>query len=144
MQASASNRKDVRAAEKRAESDAVRLMIINREVVCGLMQISNGREWVWNRLEEASVFQTDFSPDQSIHAFNAGRRIFGVSLFNDIMLYCPDKFNLMMGEAHDRRSAHELGRSPNPDGGVEGPSDRGARGDSDYDPLGDGAISTET
>lgn len=128
----AASRKDIRSAEK----SLVRAAMVNREVICGLMMIANGREWVYNILEEAQVFTDAFSPEPAIHAYNAGKRVVAQKIFSDVMLYASKQFNLMLEEAHVRRSPTEQqsGR-PNTDGGVEGRD--AAPDDGDHDPYAD-------
>lgn len=127
MTYNAANRKDIRAAEKAA----VLISIIDREVIQGLMSVANGRQWINDRLAEAQVFADPFSPDPLIHAYNAGKRASGMKLFNDIMLFCPNQFQLMIREAYERSTATERRREPNADGGDQ---ESGHAPDGDFDP----------
>lgn len=115
----AANRKEIRAAEKRL----ARSIQINHEVITGLMSITNGRQWVWDRLEEANFFTSAFSPDALIHAYNSGQRVYATQLFNDIMLHCPDQFTIMMREAYERRTANERSAGTDTGGDDQGAAD---------------------
>lgn len=95
---SAANRKDIRAAEK----VQVQIATINREVISGLMTVANGRHWVYSQLADSFVFADPFSPDPATLAYNTGLRSAGIRLFNDLILYAPDNFILMLKEAHER------------------------------------------
>lgn len=108
MTYNAANRKHIRNAEK----SQIVLSTIAREVICGLMSVSNGRHWVYDRLSAAQVFTDPFSPDPYIHAYNAGRRAEGIALFNDLITYAPESLQLMMQEADERRITDEQRRKP--------------------------------
>lgn len=131
MTYSAASRKDVRAAEK-----AQRLSILVRgEVITGLMSLPNGRQWMFERLEEAQVFADPFSPDPSINAYNAGLRAQGIKLFNDITTFCPQQFHVMIGEYHARSAAaDERTRGPNDNGRDSGSGDTTFGTEFEYDP----------
>lgn len=131
MTYNAANRKHVREAEKHQ----VVLSTINREVIAGLMSVMNGRHWIYDQLAEAKVFADPFSPDPSVHAYLAGRRAGGMALFNDIILYAPDNFTLMLKEAHERAAVIDT-RNARDARSLDGvnPFDPGG-----FDPYADGA-----
>lgn len=122
----ASERKDVRAAEK-----AARLAEAQRaEIVKNLMSSIPGRDYVWSKLAAAHMFVTSFSSDPLQMAFAEGERNQGLSLLNDIMGHCPEQFILAMREQNERRnsgSKQQPGREDG-DGGVEGSDDDTAGG----------------
>lgn len=117
MTYNAANRKDIRLAEKAQLIEGT----ITREVIAGLMSVANGRHYVYDRLADANVFTDSFSPDPYVHAHQAGLRASGIALFNDLILYAPDNFVLMLKEAHERsvtesaRRANARRAEPDPD-----------------------------
>lgn len=98
MTYNAADRKHIRAAEK----SLLQTDTINREVISGIMQVQNGRHWMYDQLAESMVFADPFNPDPYINAYNAGLRRRGVLLFNEIILYSPQQFIRMIEEAHER------------------------------------------
>lgn len=121
MTYNAASRKDIRAAEK----SQVIISTIDREVIAGLMSVKNGRHWISEQLANSFVFRDPFSPDPSVHAYNAGLRAAGIKLFNDLVLYAPDNLILMMKESHERAIIDA----------VRSAADRPTDGDSDAYPT---------
>jgi hypothetical protein len=91
----ASNRKDVRKAEK-ASRLATR---DDRDAIVKLMSDSFGRAWMWRRLSAARIFDDPFTGDPLVEAYNKGNRNFGMLLLSDIMRYCPEQYIQMTREA---------------------------------------------
>lgn len=116
MTYNAGERKDVRRAEK----DAALADQQRREVMVQIMSAIPGRRWMLEKLEECHVFQTSYSREPIVMAFNEGQRDIGLRLLNDIMSSCPDQYILMMRENNERRSASELSRSQNGNGRDQG------------------------
>lgn len=106
MTYNAANRKHVREAEKALLADAT----IDREVIVGLMSVMNGRAWIHKQLAEAYVFRDPFSPDPTVHAYNAGLRSAGIRLFNSLITFAPDNFTLMIREEYERAAAADARR----------------------------------
>lgn len=101
MTYNAADRKDVRRAEK-----AARIAERDRgKVLRGIMSTTNGREFIWNRLEAAHVFTISPPTDALAMAFQQGERNQGLQLLSDIMRWCPDEFIESMREANGRRTA---------------------------------------
>lgn len=99
----ASDRKDIRRAEKSAKlAEANR-----RAVLVGLMSTIPGREWVWNKLAEASIFATTYSDSTNRMYFLEGQRAFGLALLDDILAACPDQFIQAMREQNARRTERD-------------------------------------
>lgn len=123
MQHSASDRKSVREAEKRARiADRLR-----GEVLTSVMSTMAGRQWMWDVLTSCSIFSSTFalgSPD--LGAFNEGRRAVGLQILADIMIYCPDSYLQAQRENNERHLSdnrsptREQPGSPDPDGGDSG------------------------
>jgi hypothetical protein len=125
----ASNRRDVKAAEKQARLAEQQ----RREIVTGIMSVVPGRSWMCDILENCHIFATSFSDVGLRMAFMEGQREVGIRLLTDIMAACPDHYVLMMRERNERNSAYDARRSrPDADG-------RDRQPESDYDSDGDHA-----
>lgn len=120
----AADRKSIRAKEK-----ASRLADQNRrEVLVGIMSTTFGREWVWNQLERAHVFEMSFTPDALLTAFREGERNQGQLLLNDVMVACPEQFIIAMRESNVRRTQRDItptSTSSGSAGELDGSSDTG-------------------
>lgn len=120
----ASDRKQVRKAEKEAKlADAQTAGIIK-----GLMSLSAGRQWVYDKLAGAHVFATSFDRDPLQMAFAEGERNQGLILLNDVMKHCPDQYLQMTQEANARDTARERTRSTNANGRDSEPSGDASHG----------------
>ena len=101
MQVNTANRNDIRETQKK-----VRLTEAARgEVVKAICSSAQGREFLWHKLSEASIFTTTYNDNSSRMSFLEGIRAGGLSLLNDILRWCPDQFIQMMREANERRTA---------------------------------------
>lgn len=99
-QVSAALRKDVRAAEKRAEIEER-----NRgAVVRRLMADAYGRKWVWDRLAAGGLFDSSFYPDPYQAAYRQGERNQANLLLADVIRFCPHEYIQAIEEANDRAS----------------------------------------
>jgi hypothetical protein len=96
----ASNRKDIRRAEKRA-AIAERARI---NFLCAAMSRPEGRAWYHDFLESCHLFSDPFSGDALREAYLKGERNIGLKVFADIHAHCPDKYIQMMKEANNARS----------------------------------------
>lgn len=95
----ASNRKDIRRAEKaarQAELDQANFLI-------AAMSTREGRAWFYTQMEECHIFSDPFIGDPYREAHNKGERNVGLRYFAAISRYCPDSYILMIKEANDRR-----------------------------------------
>lgn len=112
----ASNRKDVRRAEKESrQADRLR-----GDVIRAIASTTPGRAYLWGELERCHVFATSFNLDPGLMAFTEGERNAGLRLLADIMQWCPDSFLLIMQEENGRRTSREFTRSQNTDGRDQG------------------------
>ncbi len=66
-----------------------------------VMDSEKGRRVVWQILVEGQVFGTCFSPDPYVTAFNEGKRNHALSLFQRVMVHCPDQYLKMAAEANE-------------------------------------------
>lgn len=116
MTYNASQRKDIRSAEKASKArEASR-----QSVLVGIMSTIEGRAYIWGDLEECRVFEDPFSGEALVEAYTKGIRSTGLKKLAELMSYCPDQFILAMREANERRTANERVLSENGNGGVEG------------------------
>lgn len=132
---SAIDRKSIRRKEKAAKlAESQR-----RAVITSLMSTTFGREWMWDLLTAAHMFDANTISDPRLSGIFDGERNLGLRLLSDIMVACPDQFIQAMRESNERSSLDERRSSPVDDGRDLGSSDTGtddATGgyDTDYDP----------
>lgn len=127
----ASNRKDIRAAEKaqaRFDRDRVEYLVAS----LGTIQ---GRTWFWSLLSDCQMFSLAPTFDSPKDYFQLGQRNVGMRIFAEIMSNCPDQYITMSKEANVRSNltaARQQSRSPELDRG-----DPGSDHDPDHDGTGD-------
>lgn len=64
-----------------------------------VMRLPYGRRLIWNLLENAQVFQTAFSGEQThFTAFNEGKKYQGTLIFAQLQEVCPDLYLRMITE----------------------------------------------
>ena len=143
-QASAADRKSIRAQEKRsayidrARGDFVRVM----------MSTIEGRLYVHEHLSTCHIFATTFNLNALQSAFAEGQRNIGLQLLNDVMRFCPEQYLPMMREANVRHDSDNRTSGPRSSEGTSAeqldgssPSGRDAEGSidilggDDYDPY---------
>lgn len=97
----ASNRKDIRAAEKAADLLSAQL----REFLTITMSTPLGRRWFYHFLSACQCFvdTPTFEPNRDY--FSSGRRSIGLHYMAEILTHCPDQYNLMLSEEHARLAA---------------------------------------
>jgi len=126
----ASNRKDIREAEKaaaRIERDRI-------EFLTAALSTVQGRTWFYHFLEDSHLFSDPFSGDPYREAYLKGERNVGLRIFAEISQHCPNQYIQMIKEANERlnhaaaRSEYRSGQNSRRD--LEG---RSAAGDSDPD-----------
>lgn len=126
----ASNRKDIRAAEKEAHDREVAKL----DYLKAAMSVPQGRQWFHDFLEACHIFSDPFTGDPLREAYSKGERNVGLLIYSEIVTHCPDDFILMMKEAHGRRLAADTLRNrtarERPDSEVAGWDDSGQLGDS--------------
>jgi hypothetical protein len=97
----ASNRKDIRKAEKRAaEVDRARAEFLRHA-----MSTTAGRLWFHDLLTECGVFRVDPTFDPHRDYFLLGIRNIGLRIFAEIQATTPDLYILMEQEAYARSIA---------------------------------------
>lgn len=95
----ASNRKDIRRAEKEARA----LEIAKLDYLKAAMTVPQGRQWFHDLLEACHLFSDPFTGDPLREAYSKGERNVGLLIYSEIVTHCPDDFIKMMKEAHGRR-----------------------------------------
>lgn len=129
----ASNRKDIRRAEKAAKvAEDLRLAYLK-----AAMTTSQGRQWFHDLLERCHIFADPFTGDPLREAYSKGERNIGLFIYADIVTHCPNDFITMMQEAHGRRTLDTIRNAP----GADAPAERSASADPGWDV--EGRISTE-
>lgn len=79
-----------------------------------VMNMPEGRRFIWRMLGEAGVFRPSFVAGSSdTTAFNEGSRNFGLSLLAEIMAELPESFLTMQREAvnHEQSNKKEVHRN---------------------------------
>lgn len=106
----ATNRKDIRNAEKRAKiTDANRVNFIRT-----IMGTIGGREWMHGLLRNCHVFSTPYvAGDPHATAFNCGQQNIGLQTFADVVSQTPQQYALMMQEAQTKDEADGRRNSTN-------------------------------
>ena len=126
----ASNRKDIRRAEKLTDQ----LATDNLQFLRAMMDTVPGRRWVYHHLAECQTF-VDVPTFEPYHDyFSAGRRSIGLRLMADLLTHCPTQYNQMLGEEHVRLSASAPQRPGSQDlnGGASGRDETDADFDGDF------------
>ena len=137
MPYNATNRKDIRRAEKDALIDET----MRIDFLRAAMSTVQGRVWFYEFLEFCHLFSDPFSGDALIEAYRKGERNVGLRTFAELLAHCPDYYIQMVKEANDRRTVRDSRRSaPDPDssapeldGSADGGWDLEGRPDSAYD-----------
>jgi hypothetical protein len=136
----ASNRRDVKAAEKQAKLHEQQ----RKEIVTGIMSVAPGRSWMCDILESCHIFATSYNDVGLRMAFMEGQREVGIRLLTDIMGACPDSYVLMMRERNERNSSYDARRSRKDTDGRDRESGIDDRGGDDTPDLYDGDGDSES
>ena len=143
-QSSASDRKSIRAQEKKS----LAIDVSRGDFIRSMMSTVEGRVYVHEFLTRCHCFDSTFNLNPLQTAFAEGERNIGLQLLNDVMRFIPDQYLPMMREANVRHDpisgrpgtnpepasgspSDELNGGPNSRRDVEGPDDSGG----DYDPY---------
>lgn len=94
----ASNRKDVRKAEKAMKA----ISASRQEVLRSLMSTKPGRDYVASQLAQSNTFHTPFNADPIVMAFQCGEQNSGFRLMAEVLEVCPEYFIQMMRETNER------------------------------------------
>lgn len=100
QQLTASNRKDVRQAEKQAEIDERNRGVILQRI----MSDGPGRKWLWDRLAECGIFDSTYYPDAHQLYYRQGERNIGLRLLADVLRFCPELYIQAQREANERHT----------------------------------------
>lgn len=80
-----------------------------------VMATESGRRFVWGLLDQAGVFRISFTGEVNSTIFNEGNRNSGLSLFNDVLKFCPELYLKMAAEAEKDREANHGNTTPESD-----------------------------
>ena len=125
----ASNRKDIRNAEKDAKVDE----IMRVDFLRAAMSTIQGRAFFHDFLEFCHLFADPFSGDALLEAYRKGERNVGLRTFADLLAHCPDYYIQMVKEANDRRIACDARHSRPDRSGDASASERPGEPDSGWD-----------
>lgn len=100
----ASNRKDIRRAEKEARQAEISRI----DYLKYAMSVPIGRAWFHDFLEACHLFSDPFTGDPLREAYTKGERNVGLLIYSDIVAHCPDDFIKMMKEANARRIERDI------------------------------------
>lgn len=68
-----------------------------------------GRQYIWERLEEAGIFKTSFAGENShTTSFNEGQRNMGLRMLNDVMRFDANSLTLMKAEDTERQTRYHV------------------------------------
>lgn len=138
MSYNASERKDVRRAEK----DAKAQRIADRDIIRSLMSTTAGRSWVYRLLEATHIYQTSRRSTPHDTYFAEGERNVGLRLLTDLMSYCPELYLQMLQDANVKEAANDRRYSDDRSTTAAARSDGDAGGPvSEYDPLDERGLS---
>lgn len=119
----ASNRKQIRLAEKAAEQlDAQRI-----EFLRAALSTIQGRTWFYHFLADCHIFHVQPTFDPYKDYFTDGERNAGMRTFLEIKSHCPDLYILMEQQEHARITA--LNAASERAGGTHLGRDTQGRGD---------------
>jgi hypothetical protein len=105
----ASNRKDIRRAEKDAKAAEIQRL----DYLKAAMSMPQGRAWFYTLLESCHLFADPFTGDPLREAYLKGERNVGLALFADIIAHCPDDYIKMVKEANGRRIERDIDNARN-------------------------------
>jgi len=71
---------------------------VDELVVQQLMSTTDGREYMWNKLQECDVFENIFENDPIMSAYRSGKRAAGLLLEQDLKAYAPGSYIKMLQE----------------------------------------------
>lgn len=67
-------------------------------VVAGLMDMPEGRKWLWDMMARCGMYETPYSESQLRMAYNAGKSDVGRMILADIVQFAPDMYVQMIKE----------------------------------------------
>jgi hypothetical protein len=94
-------------AQKNQKENIKRKNELRRRTLQMLMATDQGREWLYDMLNECNTFGTPFNPDTHATAYNCGALYIGRNLENDILRFCPDLYSVMRKESLERDTQAE-------------------------------------
>jgi len=95
----ASNPEQIAEARNRARQQAQ----LEANMIRALMDLEQGRLWMWNLLAACHVFSTSFAKNSLEMAFAEGERNVGLRLLAAINTACPDLYIKMVQEQGEKK-----------------------------------------
>ena len=68
-----------------------------------VMSTKQGRRFIHRRLSEAGVWRLSFNTNNAVMAFNEGYRNSGLTLLNEIIEACPERYTEMLAEQKEAK-----------------------------------------
>lgn len=75
-----------------------------------MMSTTQSRRVMWDRFEVFGIYQAAPSVETQALAWNEGRRCLALQVMHDLILHCPELYDLMVVENRDRLSRENLKR----------------------------------
>ena len=82
----------------RARDEAKRAEKERAAVIVGLMDLPEGRNWLWDLMARCGIYETPFNENEMTMAYKAGKSDVGRMLLADIVQFAPDQYVLMIKE----------------------------------------------
>lgn len=77
---------------------------IRLDLISALMDVPEGRAWIYEKLVECHIYAPTFVPtDPHFTAFKEGERHVGLGILADVMAAAEDKFIVMCREAREKK-----------------------------------------
>lgn len=67
-----------------------------------ILSTPQGRRVIWDQLAVIGIYQHSARLDPQTLAYNEGRRSIGLKVMDDVLLHCPDLYDLMVAENRAR------------------------------------------
>lgn len=131
MSYDATNRKDIRKAEK-AEAELTRTRV---EFLRAALSTKQGRTWFYHFLTDCHIFSDPFSGEPYREAYLKGERNVGLRIFAEISQYCPDQYITMIKEENERL-AQSLAEPDDTESGLDP--------DAIWDPAGNSVVGDDS
>ena len=71
---------------------------ITELTIRNLMRTENGRDFIWQLLEDCGTFATVWHKDHDTRCFESGKREIGLQLVSELKRAAPDEYIMMMKE----------------------------------------------
>lgn len=83
---------------ERMAKDRKRKEAEERADLSWLMSTKRGRGIVWRIIESCGVYETTFNTNALTMAFSEGKRVYAMSILQDVINMSPDLYSIMLKE----------------------------------------------